>query len=135
MLTCFTIGHSYSGRGKYLQNCNSVVIMHKRTWFESHHPLLISSGPAQNIVEVETDFSDLEEKVLYLLQNPDRAQQIAKNNVDTFRDRYLTPAAQACYWRRLLRSWADVSFKPEAWEVEERTGAKMTRGVPFESFV
>ncbi|TVY17332.1 Protein O-glucosyltransferase 1 [Lachnellula arida] len=130
-----TEGNSYSGRGKYLQNCNSVVIMHKRTWLEPHHPLLIPSGPSQNIVEVETDFSDLEEKISFLLQNPKQAQRIAKNGIDAFRDRYLTPAAQACYWRRMLGSWADVSFVPEEWEIDEMTGTRTIRGMPFESFV
>jgi hypothetical protein len=109
--------------------------MHKRTWLESHHPLLVSSGPSQNFVEVETDFSDLEDKVLFLLQNPAEAQRIAKNNIEAFRDRYLTPAAQACYWRRMLNSWAEVSFEPEEWEIEQMSGARRTRGVPFESFV
>ncbi|KAJ8071408.1 hypothetical protein OCU04_001729 [Sclerotinia nivalis] len=32
-----TEGRSYSGRGKYLQNCNSVIIIPKRTWVEPHH--------------------------------------------------------------------------------------------------
>lgn len=109
--------------------------MHKRTWLEPHHPLLISSGPSQNIVEVETDFSDLEEKITFLLQNPQEAQRIAKNGIDAFRDRYLTPAAQACYWRRMLRSWAEVSFTPEEWETDETSGTRTIRGMPFESFV
>ncbi|RDL31109.1 uncharacterized protein BP5553_09898 [Venustampulla echinocandica] len=98
-------------------------------------PKLQLCRPSQNIVEVETDFSDQEEKVLSLLQNPEKAQRIARNNVETFRDRYLTPAAQACYWRRMLRSWADVSFKPREWDMEEGTEARRTRGMPFESFV
>ena len=100
---------------------------------ESHHPLLISSGPSQNIVEVSSDFSNLEEKVLFLLQNLEKAESIAKNNIEKFKNRYLTPAAQACYWRRMFRSWAEVSFTPEAWEI--RDGVRKMRGVPFESFV
>lgn len=130
-LTLCIIGRSYSGRGKYLQNCNSVVIMHRRTWIEPHHPLLVSSGPLQNFVEVETDFSDLEQKVMALLQDPDQAQQIAERGIETFRDRYLTPAAQACYWRQMFSGWAKVSLTPEKWEIEEMSGRKKTRGVPF----
>ena len=129
-----TVGHSYSGRGKYLQNCNSVVIMHKRSWIEPHHSLLVASGPKQNFIEVEDDFSDLEEKVLEMIAEPGRARSIAMNGVETFRDRYLTPAAQACYWRKMMRGWAQVSFVPAAWEIEPESGTRRTRGVPFETF-
>ena len=117
-----------------MQNCNSVIIIHKRTWIEPHHILLVSSGPNQNYVEVEDDFSDLEEKVLELIANPERARQIAQNNAEVFRDRYLTPAAQACYWRRMLRGWAEVSFVPTAWELGPAGGARKPRGIPFETF-
>lgn len=109
--------------------------MHKRTWVEPHHALLISEGPEQNFVEVEEDFSDLEEKITELLDDPKRAEQIALNGVKTFRDRYLTPAAQACYWRELLRGWGGVSFEPEAWDVNEEDKTRTIRGVPFETFV
>ncbi|KAH7114504.1 DUF821 domain-containing protein [Dendryphion nanum] len=127
-----TEGRSYSGRGKYLLNCRSVVFIHKQEWIEPHHALLVSFGPDQNFVEVERNFSDLEVKVEELLKDPDRASKIAENSVATFRDRYLTPAAQACYWRQLLRSWADVSFDPQGWEI--LNGRKKVRGVPFETF-
>ncbi|KAK0112703.1 hypothetical protein ONS95_014440 [Cadophora gregata] len=127
-----TEGHSYSGRGKYLQNCNSVVIIPKRTWIEPHHSLLRSG---HNFVEVEEDFSNLEETMVSLLADPAKAQQIAINSTETFRDRYLTPAAQACYWRRLITSWAEVSFVPTLWEVGVDGGHRRVRGIPFETFV
>jgi hypothetical protein len=130
-----TTGRSYSGRGKYLQNCNSVVIMPNLTWIEPHHALLISSGPKQNFVEVQMDFSDLEENVLGLLEDQEKAQLIAHNSVETFRDRYLTPAAQACYWRRMIEGWAEVSFVPQPWKVGEDGVKHLFRGVPFETFV
>ncbi|KAF2130300.1 hypothetical protein P153DRAFT_365924 [Dothidotthia symphoricarpi CBS 119687] len=129
-----TEGRSYSGRGKYLLNCASVVITHKAEWIEPHSHLFIPSGPHQNVVEVEHDFSDLEAKVQDLLQNPERAKAIVNNSIATFRDRHITPAAEACYWRQLFLSWADVSFRPEPWEVDEN-GRKRIRGVPFETFV
>ena len=66
------------------------------------------------------------------MSDPERAMAIANNSVATFRDRYLTPAAQACYWRQLIRSWAEVSFQPEGWEVVD--GKRKVRGVPFETF-
>ena len=68
------------------------------------------------------------------MQNPERAKAIVKNGIATFRDRYLTPAAEACYWRELFQSWADVSFQPGPWEVDEEGNEKI-RGVPFETFV
>ncbi|CAN9244221.1 unnamed protein product [Alternaria alternata] len=129
-----TEGRSYSGRGKYLLNCASIMITHKAEWIEPHSHLYIPTGPNQNVVEVERDFSDLEAKVQELLQNPERAKTIVKNSLATFRDRYLTPTAEACYWRELFLSWADVSFQPDPWEIDE-DGIEKIRGVPFETFV
>ncbi|PVI06702.1 hypothetical protein DM02DRAFT_709342 [Periconia macrospinosa] len=128
-----TEGRSYSGRGKYLLNCESVTIMHKREWIEPHHSVLIATGPHQNFVEVERDFSDLESKVKDLLNDPERAKAIARNSATTFRDQYLSPASQACYWRHLIKAWAKVSFAPKPWVMI--SGKKQLRGVPFETFV
>ncbi|KAF1967241.1 hypothetical protein BU23DRAFT_660380 [Bimuria novae-zelandiae CBS 107.79] len=128
-----TEGRSYSGRAKYLLNCESITIMHKSEWIELHQSVLELSGPGQNFIQVERDFSDLESKVQELLQNSEFAKRIARNSAKTFRDRYLTPAAQACYWRQLIRSWAEVSFRPKPWALTG--GGKQLRGVPFETFV
>ncbi|KAH8723588.1 hypothetical protein GQ44DRAFT_310480 [Phaeosphaeriaceae sp. PMI808] len=125
---------SYSGRGKYLLNYGSVVITYKAEWVEPHSHLFVSAGPHQNVVEVERDFFDLEDKVEELLHNPRRAQAIANNSINTFRDKYLTPAAEACYWRQLFLSWAKVSFYLELWEVNGN-GKKTIRVIPFETFV
>jgi len=127
-----TEGLSYSGRGKYLFNCGSVVITHKSKWIEPHHNVMVKSGPTQNVVEVERDFSDLEEKMEELLQDPERARKIAINGESRFRNRYLTPAAQSCYWRRLISTWAGVSFRPHPWEIVD--GKWRLRGIPFETF-
>jgi hypothetical protein len=126
-------GKSYSGRGKYLHNCHSVVIAHKLDWIEAHHGALSASEPEQNFVEVDRDWSDLADAMQHLLQHPEEAKRIADNGVRTFRDRYLSPAAEACYWRRLVRSWSSVAnFTPEFFSDGDR---KQTwRGVPFESF-
>ncbi|KAL5452588.1 hypothetical protein PMIN07_008336 [Paraphaeosphaeria minitans] len=128
-----TKGRSYSGRGKYLLNCGSVVIMHKSEWIEPYQDVYVKTGAEQNIVEVERDFSDLEGKMQQLLHQPLLAESIAKNSQKTFRDRYMTPAAQACYWRKLFHAWAGVSFQPEPFEVVN--GKTRLRGVPFETFV
>lgn len=127
-----TEGNSYSGRLKYLQACESVIVAHKMDWIQHQHPLMVGSGPEQNFVQVRRDFGDLEEVVMRLQNDHVLAKRIARNNVETFRKRYLTPAAEACYWRRLVRSWASVSFEPEFYEVVN--GTKIWRGLPFESF-
>jgi hypothetical protein len=107
--------------------------MHKAEWIEPHHKLLVPSGPAQNFVQVERDFSDLETKIQELMRDPQRAEMIVKNSLETFRDRYLTPAAQTCYWREMIREWADVSARPDAWVVVG--GRKKLKGTPWETFV
>ncbi|KAF7717414.1 Glycosyl Transferase Family 90 protein [Penicillium ucsense] len=129
-----TEGNSYSGRLKYLQSCRSVVIAHKMDWIQHQHPLLRDSGPDQNHVTVKRDFSDLKAKIEWLQTHDEEARRIADNNVRTFRERYLTPAAEVCYWRRLIIAWAAVSdFKPEFFKTEN--GKKVWRGLPVESFL
>jgi hypothetical protein len=125
-------GRSYSGRLKYLQNCRSVIVSHSLNWIEAHHGALISKGPEQNYVEVRRDWGNLEDAVMHLIEHPELAEKIAENSVKTFRDRYLTPAAEACYWRRLIEGWASVSFEPHFFADEQKN---KWRGVPFESFV
>jgi hypothetical protein len=62
---------------------------------------------------LKKDFSDIDEKMQDLLQNPEKARRIADNNAAAFRDRYMTPAAISCYWRAMFRAWASVSFEPD----------------------
>ncbi|KAK2875961.1 hypothetical protein FQN49_001482 [Arthroderma sp. PD_2] len=128
-----TEGNSYSGRLKYLQSCKSVVISHKLEWIQHQSPLMKTSGPEQNYVEVRRDWSDLHDKIKWLEEHDIDAMRIAENNVKTFRERYLTPAAEVCYWRHLIRSWAEVSFEPEFYK--EVDGKKVWRGLPVESFM
>ncbi|KAL2851075.1 glycosyl transferase family 90-domain-containing protein [Aspergillus pseudoustus] len=119
-------GRSYSGSLKYRQACRSVIVAHKLQYIQHHHYLLVSSGPSQNYVEVERDFSDLEDKVVPLLADTEKAQRIADNSVRTFRERYLTPAAEACYWRSLWDGYAGVF---------NETGKPERRGMRYESFI
>lgn len=127
-----TEGKSDSGL-KYLQMCRSVVVSHKLDWVQHYYHLLRSSGSQQNFVEVEHDWSDLEEKMEWLLKHDNDAKRIADNSVKIFRERYLTPAAEVCYWRRLIQEWARVSdFEPELYE--EYDGKKSWRGVDVERF-
>ncbi|RVD81364.1 uncharacterized protein DFL_009230 [Arthrobotrys flagrans] len=125
-----TEGHSYSGRLKYLQQCRSVVIAHKLDWIQHYHSLLVPDGPNQNYVECKRDFSDLEDVVEELRWDEDKAKRIADNSVKIFRDRYLTPAAETCYWRKFIKGWRSVSFEPKL--LDEKGNL---RGVPIESFI
>ncbi|KAH7038979.1 DUF821 domain protein [Macrophomina phaseolina] len=134
-----TEGNSWSGRLRYLQNCNSAVVVHQPLEWQAHYyDLLIPDGPNQNFISVANDFSDLEEKIQYYRAHPDKASRVAKNSVDTFRDRYLTPAAEACYWRRMIRNWAEVqAFEPKVYEeVKEADGRtwKKQRGLDWEIY-
>ncbi|KAL9095865.1 MAG: hypothetical protein Q9165_001862, partial [Trypethelium subeluteriae] len=134
---------SYSGRLKYLLNCHSVSVIHKREWIENYHHLLVAEGPHQNYVQVERNFSDLSEKIESLLDDPLRVELIANNSIATFRDRYLTPAAQACYWRRLFWAWRSVSFEPQLFKKLEVTDPSSGvtkiktewRGEPYQTYV
>ena len=126
------LGRSYSASLKYRQACNSVIVAHKLQFIQHHHYLLVADGPNQNYVEVERDFSDLPDKMEPLVSNTKVAQRIANNSVKTFRERYLTPAAEACYWRSLFDGYADVwNGTVEQWsEAKDRE-----RGLRYESFV
>ncbi|KAB8339339.1 hypothetical protein FH972_022272 [Carpinus fangiana] len=135
--TAHTEGVTWSGRLRYLQNCNNVVITHKLDYFAHYYPLIVTSGPNQNIVEVERDYSDLQEKMESLINNPEMAQQIAARSVDVFRDRYLTPAAEACYWRRMFRTWKEIQgFEPRIWTDGRpgEEGPRRWRGVSWEQY-
>ncbi|EON61572.1 hypothetical protein W97_00787 [Coniosporium apollinis CBS 100218] len=133
-----TEGNTYSGRLKFLLNCGSVVVAHKMNFVEHFHHLLDASrGEGQNIVRFrDRDFKELEETIEYYLARPLEAQRIAENSARLFRERYLTSAAEACYWRVLFRGWAQVQgFEVEFYRPEEHGRKRKPRGVPFESYV
>ena len=131
-----TEGNSYSGRLKNLLNCRSVVIAHEMDWYQHFSHLLSSTGDLQNYVEVRRDFSDLESTMKQLLNNDEDAKRVADNSVKIFRERYLTPAAETCYWRSLIQGWRQVlNFEPKIWAMDEESGEMKRRGVPIESYV
>ena len=87
---------------------------------------------------VAADFSDLDAAMQKLLADDEMARRIASNSAKTFRDRYLTPAAQVCYWRRMFHTWAQVSsFEPQLYRKVKEKGrtVRELRGTPYESFV
>ncbi|KAI5856776.1 glycosyl transferase family 90-domain-containing protein [Durotheca rogersii] len=129
-----TEGNSWSGRLRYLHNCNSVPIIHKLNYVFHYQPLLKDSGPRQNYVKVNRDWSDLKAQMDGLIADPERARRIALESTRVFRDRYLTPAAEACYWRRMFRNWrAVMDFEPRRYETKS-DGTKVRRGVSWERF-
>lgn len=146
MLTAHTEGNTYSGRLKYLLNCHSILLSHELKWIEHFHHLLRPSGAEQNYVRLHHDFSDLRSTMAGLLRPSNLAsasRTIANNARATFRERYLTPAAEACYWRALIRGWARVQgFEVQLWAEGEAEmvwqGSMKTkrylRGTPWESY-
>ncbi|KAF2770307.1 hypothetical protein EJ03DRAFT_342950 [Teratosphaeria nubilosa] len=136
-----TEGRSWSSRLLYILNCDSVPVLHDMRWTAHYYSLLNGHDAKKaNYVPVDREFSNLETKIKYLLDNPDHAQAIADNARRMFRERYTTPAATACYWRRLLRQWGSVAFTPEEYEesadlaIDGHEGRRV-RGVALEEFL
>lgn len=117
-----TEGGSYSGRLKFLLMCSSPVVVHELDWTTHWYHLLVAEGDDQNYISVQRDFSDLEEKVQHYLENPEEAERIIENARTRLRDRYLTPAAQLCYWKKLIRGYSEVSFTPEVYRRPKEEG-------------
>ncbi|KAJ0386712.1 hypothetical protein COL922a_003786 [Colletotrichum nupharicola] len=71
-----------------------------------------------NMVFVNPDWSDLEATISWLGNHADVAHGIAKRQRGLFAGRgYLSPAAEVCYWRALIRGWSQVVHADEAtWE-------------------
>ncbi|KAM3421164.1 hypothetical protein BST61_g1576 [Cercospora zeina] len=128
-----TEGFSYSGRLNHLLNCNSLPMIHQLHWNLHYYHLLRKEGPGQNYVDVQDDFGDLEDKVLYYIAHPNEAETIIANHLETFRERYLTADATSCYLRRLVREFASVAFTPEV-TIVKGDGTTTLRGRDLETF-
>lgn len=82
-----------------------------------------------NIVFVAPDWSDLEDTLVWLEEHPKVAEGIAQRQRELFvGGGYFSPAAEACYWRALVRGWAKVA-------VTEGEGWEGLDGMAFEEFV
>lgn len=121
-------GVTYSGRLRYFQLCRSIIISPPLQWRTHLSPLLQAEGLDQNIVLVKEDWSDLDEVIERLETNPIEAERIANNTVKAFRDWYLAPAMEVCYWRKLFRAWAEVTNPVGDVPLKER-------GTRWESFL
>ncbi|KAI7286887.1 hypothetical protein KC345_g887 [Hortaea werneckii] len=105
-----TEGRSWSSRLTHLLNCDSVPVIHDMEW-TAHYYHLLDAGV--NYVPAHRDFSDLEKQIEYYLAHPQTSQRISDAARTTFRERYTSPAAEACYWRELLRTWSSIAPRPE----------------------
>ncbi|KAG8168570.1 hypothetical protein KVR01_001319 [Diaporthe batatas] len=83
-----------------------------------------------NIIFVKPDWSDLDDVITWLEAHPDVAEGIAGRQRGLFAGGgYFSPAAEACYWRALVRGWSEV-VRVDAGEL-----AEVGPGQTFESFV
>lgn len=132
-----TEGTTWSSRLSYLLSCNTVMLAHQLRYKAHLYHLLEHAGPQQNYVLVRRDFADLGDKMKVLMANPQQSQLIADNAARVFRDQYLTPAAQTCYWRQLIHAWSTISHEPDPWIYEPNIDGymeKMVRGITYEEY-
>lgn len=69
-------GNGYSGRIKYLLFTGRPLFIQERKYKTYYHDMLV---PYEHYVPVEEDFSDLISKLTWLEENPEIAENIAKN--------------------------------------------------------
>ncbi|KAK6544189.1 hypothetical protein TWF694_000895 [Orbilia ellipsospora] len=153
----YTEGITYSGRLPFHMLCESVMIttpinymMHSThlikpmfSWvmgFESTKkmgdyglkrmkkawPKTFSPEEA-NAIFVSPDWSDLEETIMWLRDNPSIARGIARRQKELYvEEGYLSESAEMCYWRETIRGWNKVAIPTgPGWDEE---------GMPWESF-
>lgn len=152
-----TEGVTYSGRFQFLQMCASVVLTPPIGWMQhaTHlvRPLFSNTLPGMegawqpsagaqrawpvsyapdeaNIVFVKPDWSDLEDVIMWLEKHPGAAEGIARRQRELFADGgYFSPAAEACYWRALIKGWSEVV------KIDEGGLDEIGEGQTFEAFV
>lgn len=109
-------GFAASGRLKYILQCRSVTVTHEPEYIQHFNHLFNAdpASPEQNIVVVPGGgFAKLPETMQFLIDNDQRAQEIAENSIKFWRH-WLSPASVECYWRRLFHTWAEMqNFTPK----------------------
>lgn len=128
-------GVAYSGRSKFILSCQSAVVMHALEWEQHFHPALISdvTSPDQNhLLLPGSYFEALPETIKSLIAQEvsgttalTTGQRIAANAKRTLTDRYLTPAATACYIRAALISYSSNLVRT-SWP--DQQGPKLIEG-------
>ncbi|CAO1623710.1 unnamed protein product [Sympodiomycopsis kandeliae] len=126
-------GNSYSGRSKFILGCSSTVILHELEWTQHFHPALIfAEGVDQNVIKSPGNLFDQLEELANGLHTSDQqsiqentmsiGQRIASNANRTLTNRYLSPAATACYLRAALISYNSVLDR-SSWPAESGSGS------------
>lgn len=115
-------GDSGGGGGHVARKGEATAERTRRSW-----PMRYAASES-NIVFVAPDWSDLAATVAWLEAHPDVAEGIATRQRELFvGGGYFSPAAEACYWRALIRGWASVARVDEdVWRGKD--------GVRFEIF-
>lgn len=119
-------GNSYSGRSKFILGCASAVVMHKLEWTQHFHPALVTGADHidRNVIENPGHLFEGLGDLIQSLQRSDKetamssfgqssrqmsiGEQVAANANRTLTQRYLTPAATACYFRAAMASYNSV---------------------------
>ncbi|CBQ73577.1 conserved hypothetical protein [Sporisorium reilianum SRZ2] len=111
-------GVAYSGRSKFVLSCASAVVLHALQWQQHFHPALVADplSPDHNHIRLPgTLFEHLPATMRALIAEETglhygetTGERVAKNAKRTLTDRYLTPAATACYVRAALMSYSAV---------------------------
>ena len=95
-----------------------------------------SYSPSEaNIVFVDPGWKDLEETIFYLRAHPEIAQGIAERQRELVP--YLSPAAETCYWRALIKGWSEVAKTGNVagdWAGWEVAGVENGEGMRWETF-
>jgi hypothetical protein len=103
---------------------------HNPRWPDSYLP------SEANVIFVSPDWSDLQQTIEWLRAHPKIAEDIASRQRESAVEQgYLSPAAEVCYWRSLIRGWSSVAkVEEEEWGKWEREGGTNGEGIRFESF-
>ena len=103
-------GVSASFRYKHLFLCKSLVLNVDSDWIEFFYPEL---KPWVHFIPIAKDYSDLEEKLMFLSENDEIAQNIAQNGFN-FIWNHLTLDSVQCYWTQLLDSYSKLlKYEPK----------------------
>ncbi|GAC75232.1 endoplasmic reticulum protein EP58 [Moesziomyces antarcticus T-34] len=146
-------GVAYSGRSKFILGCQSTVVMHALEWEQHFHPALIATPNSadQNIIRLDGRYFEALPATMHELIQEEEAsasavtdfrrpglttgKRVATNAKRTLTDRYLTPAATACYIRAALLSYS-AAMDRSSWPnhqgpaLKEGAGVKPGAGTP-----
>ncbi|EHJ94238.1 glycosyl transferase family 90 [Vreelandella boliviensis] len=105
-------GNDVATNLKWIMSSNSICFMTKpkfETWFMEG-----ALVPGKHYVELNEDYSDLQEKIIYYLANPDEAKRIIKNAnkyVKKFKDSGREKLISFLVMQKYFISFSDLDFK------------------------